>query len=146
MPAKTKYLNAHRRELVLWCNSLQLILQSNIDRFKGKELKWINSIVLSVEALSKLMLDGVDSTELRAIDNAIKVVEPTLYAHKLVNSQEPAVKVNIDLLYDLAESAVQLCKYECDGNFDTCPRRKMFLDLLIPAWSESGPCQFYRKE
>lgn len=92
------------------------------------------------------MLSGVDESELRAITNAIKGIEPRLYTDKLISQQEPTIKVSQDLIYDLAESAVDLCKYDCKKNFDTCPRRKMFLELLVPAWNENGPCQYYRGE
>jgi len=144
--AKPKYLNGYRRELVLWICSLQLILENHRDHFKGKELTWLNSIIMSIETLCKLMLSGIDSTELRAIDNAIKGIEPKLYTDKLVSSEEPTVKVNQDLIYDLAELALENCRYDCKKDFDTCPRRKMFLDLLVPAWTNSGPCQYYRGE
>lgn len=141
-----KYLNSYRRELVLWICSLQLILENHRDHFKGKELSWINSIILSIETLCKIMLSGVDDSELRAIDNAIKAIEPRLYTDKLINQEEPTVKVSQDLIYDLAESAVELCRFDCKKDFDTCPRRKMFLELLVPAWCEKGPCQYYRGE
>lgn len=144
--AKPKYLNAFRRELVLWVCSLQVILESNQEHFKGKELGWLNSIILSIEALCKLMLSGIDQTELKTIENAIKAIEPRLYTDKLVNSQEPAIKVSKDLIYDLAESAVDLCKYDCSKDFANCPRRKLFSDLLIAPWTTDGPCQYYRRE
>ena len=142
----SRYLNANRRELLLWVCSLQLILENHCDHFTGKELDWINSIILSIEALCKQMLSGIDNTELRAIDNAIKGIEPRLYTDKLINSEEPTVKVSQELIYDLAESAVDLCRFSCRKDFDTCPRRKMFLDLLIPPFRTDGPCQFYQKE
>lgn len=141
---KAKYLNGFRRELVLWILSLQLILENHREHFRGKELTWLDSIILSIENLSELMLGGLDLTELRTIENAIKRVEPKLYAEKLVNSQEPAVKVNIDLLYDLAELALESCQHDCKQDFENCPRRKMFLGLLIEPFTETGPCQYWR--
>jgi len=144
---RPKYLNAHRRELLLWICSLQLILQDQRDHFRDKEeLKWVDSTIISIEALSKAMCQGIDDSDLRAVENAVKVIEPRLNAEKLVNSKEPTVKCNIDLLYDLGESAVQLCVHECNKDFDNCPRRKLFLELLIPPWSETGPCQYWRGE
>ena len=143
---KPKYLSAERRELVLWALSLQLILDSNRQFFRGDELTWIDSAILSIEALSRAMLKGIDKSELRAIVNASKNIEPTLNCEKLVPSNSPTVKVNIDLLYDLAESGVELCKFDCPGDFENCPRRKMFLELLIPPWTTTGPCQYYRGE
>lgn len=142
---RTKYLNGYRREIVLWILSLQTLLESNREHFKGKELTWLDSIILSIETLSKLMLSGIDSSELRTIDNAIKQIEPKLYADKLVNRQEPTVKVNIDLLYDLAELALENCR-DCKGNYDSCQYREMFLSLLLPPYTEVGPCQYWRGE
>ena len=141
---KAKYLNGYRRELVLWALSLQLIFENHRDHFKGKELVWLDSIILSIETLSKLMLGGLDMTELKTIENAIGRIEPKLYAEKLINQKEPTVKVNIDLLYDLAELALEDCRYSCQKNFDNCPRRKMFLDLFVPPYVDKGPCQYWR--
>jgi hypothetical protein len=142
---KAKYLNGFRRELVLWILSLQLILENHREHFKDKELTWLDSIILSIESLSKLMLGGLDATELKTIENAVKRIEPKLYAEKLVNQQNPTVKVNIDLLYDLAELALENC-HTCKGDFDNCPHRKLFLSLLIPPYTEVGPCQYWRGE
>jgi hypothetical protein len=143
---KTKYLNAYRRELVLWICSLQLILENHRDHFKGKELVWLDSIILSIETLSKLMLGGLDLTELKTIENAIGRLEPRLYAEKLINQKEPTVNVNVDLLYDLAELALENCRHDCKGDFDNCPRRKMFLSLMLEPYTETGPCQYWRGE
>lgn len=143
---KTKYLNGYRRELVLWVCSLQLILESHRAHFKGSELKWLDSIVMSIETLCKLMLSGIDETELRTIDHAIKRVKPKLFADDLISQEKPIVKVSQELIYDLAESAVALCAFDCLGDYDSCPRRKMFLDLLIPPYRTDGPCQFYQKD
>lgn len=144
---KPKYLNAQRRELLLWICSLQLILQENRDYFRDKEeLKWLDSTNLSIDSLARAMCQGIDQSDLRAIENAVNLIEPRLNAEKLVNSKVPTVKCNIDVLYDLGESAVELCKYECNKDFDNCPRRKLFLELLIPPWSETGPCQYWRGE
>ncbi len=143
---KAKYLNGFRRELVLWVLSLQLILENHREHFRGKELTWLDSIILSIENLSKLMLGDLDLTEIKTIENAINQIEPKLYAEKLINSSKPTVKVSIDLIYDLAELALENCRYDCNKDFDTCPRRKMFLDLLIPPFREDGSCQYYRGE
>ena len=141
---KTKYLNGYRRELVLWILSLQLILENHREHFRGKEFDWLDSISLSIKNLAELMLGGLDLTELKTIENAIKRIEPKLYAEKLVNQQKPAVTVNIDLLYDLAELALEQCKIDCSKDFDNCPRRKMFLSLMIEPFTETGPCQYWR--
>ena len=144
--AKTKYLNGYRRELVLWICSLQLILENHREHFKGKELTWLNSIILSIEVLCKLMLSGIDGRELRTIENAIKLIQPRLNIDRMIPQEEPTMKVSLDLVYDLAESAVDLCKYDCKKDYDTCPRRKLFLSLLVPAYVENGPCQYFRGE
>jgi len=140
-----KYLNGYRRELVLWVCSLQLILENHRAHFRDKELVWINSIIYSIEVLCKLMLSGIDAKELRTIDNAIKGVQPTLYAHKIAEGENNR-SVDIDLLYDLAEQAVECCKYDCKHDYGTCQRRELFLKLLIPPFVEKGPCQYYQGE
>lgn len=144
--AKTKYLNGHRRELVLWICSLQLILENHQDYFEDKELTWLNSVILSIEVLSKLILSGIDASELRTIDNAIKAIKPKLYVDKLIPQENPVIKVSQNLIYDLAEYALENCKHDCKKNFETCPRRQLFLDLLVPPFIVDGPCQFWRGE
>jgi len=144
---KPLYLNGHRREIALWICSLQLILEDHRAHFKNKmERTWLESIIYSIEVLSKLMLGGIDKTELRAIDNAIKLIQPTLYASKIVKSEGKTQPVSVDLIYDLAESAVDNCRWDCKQDWDNCPRRKMFLELLIPPYTLEGPCQYYQEE
>ena len=132
--------------MLLWLLSLQSILEGHSEHFSGKEADWLDSIILSIENLSKLMLKGLDVTEIKAIERAVDKIEPKLYAEKIVQSDDSAVKVNIDLLYDLAESAVALCEYDCNGDFANCSRRKLFLSLLIPPYRTDGECQYYQKE
>jgi hypothetical protein len=137
-------MNGHRRDLFLWLNSMEAILNANEQYFTGKELTWIRSTNLSIQVLSREMLKGLHPTEIRALINASKCVSPVLYSDKGKKPNERVTSVPMDLIFNLAECAIDVCKYDCDMNFDTCPRRELFLDLYIEPWTTDGPCQFYR--
>jgi hypothetical protein len=78
--------------------------------------------------------------------NCAKQVKPILYAADRRPADAKIRNVDVDTLFDLAESAVELCKYDCEGKFADCPRRAMFLELLVEPWTENGPCPYYRGE
>lgn len=140
-----KYLNGYRRELVLWLLAMGIVFEHNAQFMKGtEEKKWMKSVIISIEHLHELMLKGADKSEIRAIKNAAKKVNPVLFAEKLISEDGPAVSVSQDLIYDLAEEALENCKHDCKHDWDGCTRRKLFLDLLVPAYVEEGPCQYYR--
>ena len=144
---RKKYLNGHRRELILWIHSLEGVMGGHMEFLEDREeRRWLNSILLSITGLSKAMFRGLHETEIRALLNASKQVRPSLYAEIKTPPSERETTVSQELLFYLAESAVELCKYDCDKDWDNCPRRKMFLELLLEPWSLSGPCQYYRGE
>lgn len=141
---RKKYLNGHRRELILWLGCVEQIIEAHRGYLTGKELTWANSTLLSAGVTIQEMMRGADDTELRAVFNAAKRVKPILFAEDRRPEDAKVRHVDVDTLYDLAESAVELCKYDCRENFADCKRRAMFLELLLEPWSEDGPCQYYR--
>ena len=141
----SRFLNADRREDVYWAGALHGYLNTKTPYYKGAALKWLESSLLSLECFLNAVLKDVEPKEARAIKNMVQDLTPTIRVNSM-GTDPQRVTVNADLLYDMAEIAVEICKYECKGNFDTCRRREMFLGLGIPPYVEQGVCQYWRGE
>lgn len=145
IPTANKFLNAERREDVYWAGALHGYLESKTPYYKNEALRWLNSTILSLECFLNAALKGIEPKEKQAIKNMVEDLTPTIRVNSV--GKEPQ-KLNIDaeLLYDMAEIAVDMCKYDCQRDFANCKRREMFLGLGIPPWDNSGLCQYFRGE
>lgn len=144
--AKSKYLNADRREDVYWAGALQGYLEKKTKYYDGEALKWLKSTILSLECFLRAVLNGIEPKEKRAIENMIDDLTPTIQVNKLAREGPEFVTIDADTLYDLAEQAIDLCKHDCIKDYGNCKRREMFLKLGIPAYVELGACQYERLE
>lgn len=140
-----RYLNAEKREDLLWISVLYARMMDSRGYYSGEEGKWLDSILLSIEVFIRTIGKKFDPTEERAIWNMLKQVHPSLYIYPQYGEGDKRISVNPELIYDLAEDALQNCLHECEEEPKTCARRKRFLDLGIPPLIEQGPCQYWRK-
>ena len=143
--AKSRYLNADRREDVYWAGALQGYLESKTKYYNGEALKWLRSTLFSLECFLRVVLDGIEPKEKRSILNMIEDLTPTIQVNKLAREGPEFVTVDADTLYDFGEFALEYCKH-CKGDYDTCRLRELALKVGIPPLVEIGPCQYFRGE
>ena len=144
-----KHINQNKRDDLYWIVSLKEKLISARDFYKGEELKWLNSIILSCDTFARTIFKGVDEREVKAVLNFANTVRPILYTDKFYAPNTPKddiVKCNIDDVYDLAEYALGHCKTDCEGDFDNCKLRQAMQRLQVPPLAEHGPCEYFCKE
>lgn len=143
--AKSRYLNADRREDIYWAGALSGYLESKTKHYDGEALKWLNSTLLSLECFLRSVLDGIEPKEKRAIENMIDDLTPTIQVNKLAREGPEFVTIDANTLYDFGEFALEMCLH-CEGDYDTCRLRELALKVGIPPLVEIGPCQYYRLE
>lgn len=139
-----KYLNRDKKEMVYWVAALAHFFGKRTDHYQGKSLTWLNSMLISFEAFLKTELNGVDETDLRAIDNMIRRCTPELVENNFFTKKEsPKIEVYQSDLFDLAEYALEYCN-NCKGDYGNCKLRKIMLRSGVPPYVEKGPCQYWR--
>jgi len=143
--AKSKYLNAQKREDVYWAGALQGYLESKTKHYDGEALKWLNSTLLSLECFLRSVLEGIEPKEKRAIENMVKDLTPVIQVNRLAKQSQETVTVDADTLYDFGEFALEFC-LKCEGNYDTCRLRELALAVGIPPLVENGKCQYERND
>lgn len=143
-----KHLNQAKRDDLYWITALKEKFISAREFYKGEELTWLNSIILSCDTFARTIFKGVDEREVKAVLNFAGTVRPILYTDKFYTPDTPKedlVKCNIDDVYDLAEHALMQCE-KCEGNFDTCTLRQCMQRLQVPPLVEKGNCEYWRGE
>ena len=143
--AKSRYLNANRREDVYWAGALSGYLVSKTPYYSGEALKWLNTTLLSLECFLKAILKGIEPKEKQAIESMVKDLTPVIQVDRFAKTGLEFVTVDADTLYDFGEFALEYC-HHCEGNYNTCKLRELALKVGIPPLVEIGPCQYYRGE
>lgn len=168
-PVMPKYMNAKRREGVYWAAVLYEFYKNNREYYQGDSLKWLDSILISLDQFMATEYKGVDAKELRAMKNIIKQTEPRLVMERKFTPEDNTVRVMVDEVNDFAEYALEYCmsaelmrQIKCMTRAsdikkllaqhpncpkcqpDSCTLRELALKMGIPGLIEQGPCQFYR--
>ena len=167
---RSRHLNSAQRELIIWLCSLKDKLEENTRYYKPVEQKEMQSLVKDIENMMLLLMDGIDPKEGNALINASKRVIPTLIINNFHSrKKEDVISVNADDVYDLAEYALEYCKFSGmvrdifkmtnakkihaylkenfrrpGEDYKTCKLRKLLLKLLVPGISENGCCEYIR--
>jgi hypothetical protein len=143
-----KHLKQEKRELLYWATALQDIFKLSRQYYKGKELTWLDSVILSCDAFARAMFEGVDAKEATAVLNFSRTVRPILYTDQLHANDAPAkdiVKCNSDDIFGIAEYALEYCVGNCKKDYDTCQLREHLRNLQVPPWNEKLKCEYERE-
>ena len=144
-----KHLKQEKREDLYWITALQDKFKLSRPFYKGKELAWLDSIILSCDAFARAMFQGLDAKEATAVLNFSRTVRPILHTDQLHPKGTPEkdlVKCASDDVFGVSEYALEYCVGNCKKNYDTCPLREHLRNLQVPPFVEKGPCEYYRGE
>lgn len=149
MRPQDKHLNQNKREDLYWITALQDKFRLSREHYKGEELKWLDSIIMSCDIFAQTIFKGVDRKEVRTILNFANTVRPILYTDKLYTEKTPKediIKCDSQDIYGVSEFALTFCKHHCQGDFDTCELRKYLRNLQVPPYVDKGGCEYFQKE
>ncbi len=143
-----KHLKQEKREDLYWITALQDKLALSRQYYKGKELTWLDSIILSCDAFARAMFKDVEPKEAKAVLNFANTVRPVLCTNKLYGKGTPLedlVQCNADDVFGLSEYALEYCVGSCKKDYDTCPLREHLRNLQVPPWNEKLKCEYERE-
>ena len=144
-----RYLNQNKREDLYWIVALKDKLETSRQFYKGKELTWLDSILLSCDIFAQTVLKGIENRELKTVLNFAGTVRPILYTDKLYTEEThltDIIKCDSSDIYGVSEFALEYCKTSCEGDFTGCKLRKYLENLQVPPWVDIGPCPYFRRE
>jgi hypothetical protein len=148
MKSQDKHINQNKREDLYWITALQDKLRASREHYKGVELKWLDSIILSADVFARELFKGVGRKEVRSIMNFANSVKPILYTDRFYLKDTPKEDIikcySLDI-YGMAGYALEWCKYHCSGDYGSCRLRNYLENLQVPPEVEKGPCPYGRK-
>jgi hypothetical protein len=149
MKSQDRHINQHKREDLYWITALQDKLKASREHYKGNELTWLDSIILSADVFARELFKGVGRKEVRSILNFANSVKPILWTDRFYlkdTPKEDIIKCDSLDIYGVAGFALEFCARHCTGDYDTCRLRNYLENLQVPPEVEEGsPCPYGRK-